>query len=674
MTAVNLKGFRPHVPRLSDRLKEPNQAVVALNCKLKSGRLDPLRRPFISFVSAGQFVKTLYRFRSYNDTVTREEWMTWPEVVDAVPSPLANDEEGRIYFTSDSFEPRMTTFDQALTGMPYPGGWWVLGVVSPRVKPTVVHSAGSGASVERDYAYTFVTALGEESGPSPAAGVTTGTVDGTWTISNMQTAPPNSGAITAASANTPTTNRVRLTVDSTFGLAAGERLEITGVVGLTDINGLQKIALVDHDLSYVYIDVQTSQTYTSGGTWTRTSQHNTLAMRKRLYRTAGDEANFMLVAEISVATTSYVDAVADEDLGEMLETLNTLPPPKNLRCLVSMPNGCLAGLSGNELCISDPNMPYSWPVANRYSFSGRGVSLAAVANSLLVLTEDFPIMFSGSDPDAMVPTVMETYAPCVSARGAKNIGGGVVYPSYDGLYLAAPGRVENLTEKLYSLDEWKLLAPATFDAEVFDNCYYASFTAPNATGSRTWVLNLRERDGAIEVDDFFDCLYRNNYDGELYVVRGREVFRWDAHPSSFYTTDWKSAEIQLPSPTNFAICQIHADFVEEVPIDLEQLALNEAILDDPIQVGGFLGGDNILGVNVNGSRIVPLGSQASQRVEFVLYKDRQPIFTKQVLSSRPYRLPSGYRSEVFQIGLSTTVPVYTVTIAQSTAELAQVSM
>ena len=43
MVAINIKAFRGQVPRMSDRLLQPNQATRAMNCKLTSGRLDPLR-------------------------------------------------------------------------------------------------------------------------------------------------------------------------------------------------------------------------------------------------------------------------------------------------------------------------------------------------------------------------------------------------------------------------------------------------------------------------------------------------------------------------------------------------------------------------------------------------------------------------------------------------------
>ncbi|MDV7391413.1 hypothetical protein RZS08_08680, partial [Arthrospira platensis SPKY1] len=215
-------------------------------------------------------------------------------------------------------------------------------------------------------------------------------------------------------------------------------------------------------------------------------------MTKRIYRSAGTAGQFLFVDEIPVAQTTYADTKATTALGESLATLNTLPPPKNLTNLISLPNGCLVGLAGNELCFSDPYMPYSWPMGNRYSFSGRGVAIVAAGNSVIVLTDSFPILFAGSDPEAMSPAVMETYAPCVSKRGMVDVGGGCLYPSFDGLWIAAPGRVENLTKRLYREEEWSRLGPSSFDAAFHDGQYYAYFQPDPLEPGMMWVLDINE--------------------------------------------------------------------------------------------------------------------------------------------------------------------------------------
>lgn len=669
MVAVNIKAFRGQVPRVSDRLLQPNMATRAQNCKITSGRLDPLNGLGATFTAAVP-IKTVYRYRHFLDGQAIDNWLTWASDVDVVPSPLANDEQGKFYFTSEDFEPRMATYAIAVQSAPLPSAWYALGVPSPTVKPTIGVTGGTAPTETRGYAYTFVTAFGEESGPSPAE-LATGNIDGTWNLSNLQTAPPNSGSVTAATF-LPAQGRVRVTLNTVFGLAQYDTITISGVSGMTDLNATHRILAVDVANSRIEVALLTAQSYTSGGSWVRNAPLNTTGMTKRIYRSAGSTGSFLFVDEIPVAQTTYADTKATTALGETLPTLNTVPPPKNLTCLISLPNGCLVGLAGNELCFSDPYMPYSWPIGNRYSFSGHGVALCKSGNSVIVLTDTFPILFTGSDPEAMSPAVMETYAPCVSKRGTVDVGGGCLYPSFDGLWIAAPGRVENLTRRLYREEEWSSLAPSSFVAAFHDGQYYGHYRSDHAEPGRILVIDINEPDSVVEVDDSVDTLYRNEYDGRLYVAQGARLSQWDASEGQRYDSDWVSATLQLPRPTNFAVAQVHAAFDQVVPLDTVQLQANEDLISSGADaVAGHLNGHELLAFEINASYIVPVVQDKLRNVQFTLYRDGEPVFTKGVTSSAPFRLPAGYRTEVFNIGLRASVPAYSVAIAESTAELAQ---
>lgn len=672
MAAITIKAFRGQVPRVSERLLEPNRAKRAMNCKITSGRLDPLRGLGLELTSAMTAIKSIFRYRAWNGNSYTEQWFTWQSDVDAVLSPIANDPLARAYFTSEDFEPRMTTAEAALTsGSTYPVAWFALGVFAPTVKPTVTVSGGSGTQEARTYVYTYVTPLGEESAPSPASDLVTSFINGTWTVSALQTAPPNSGSVSAAASIAPANTQVRVTLNSVFGLEAGDIITFSGVAGMTDLNKSHRIVSIDAANVRVVVDLVTAQTYTSGGSWSKSAPHNTTGMTKRIYRSAGTVADFLFVAEIPVATTSYVDAVATANLGESVPTDGFYTPPKNLTCLISLPNGCLVGLAGNELCFSEPSKPYAWPDQNRYSFSGRGVALVPAGSSVIVLTESSPILFSGSDPSGMSPAVMETYAPCVSKRGVANIGGGCIYPSFDGLWIAGPGSVQKVTTNLYRIEEWSKLNPSTMVADFYDGQYYCRYIANDE--SRILVFNLGDRDSIVEVDESADYLYRNEYDGRLYIVKNDKVYSWDANEGLFYETDWQSVDVQLGRPINFSVAQVHADFAESRPVDTGQIAANEALMLDADAVGGFICGDEILAIEVGGSRIVPVNDAGQRRVQITLYNGSTAVFTKEVDSVKPFRLPAGYRTEVVSIGVNASSPTYSVSIAESFRELSGAS-
>jgi hypothetical protein len=670
MTAINIKAFRGAVPRIGSRLLQPNQAAIADNCKLTSGNLEPLNGLQLVHSSQLADIQTAYLWRAIISSRPEDNWLVWNSDVDIVKSLIANDPLQRFYFSSDAFEPRISTYPLAINSLPYPTAWYALGVAPPSTAPTVSVSGGSGTLESRAYVYTFVTQFGEESPPSPPSTVTDGYPDGTWDLSGIQAAPPNSGTVTAA---TDIGNeQVRVTLNTTFGLSQYDTITFASVGGMTDLNGTFRIQSLGPTANTLVVNLATAQTYTSGGSWTKTAPHNTSAMTKRIYRTVGASGDFLFVAEIPVANTTYTDAVAADDLGEILPTADSLLPPKNLVAMTSLPNGCLVGIAGNEICFSDPYLPYSWPLRNRYTISGVGIDLVAAGNSVIVLTDTFPVLFTGSDPEAMSPSVMQTYAPCATKRGVVDVGGGCMYPSYDGLWIAAPGRVEKLTAKLYREEEWRLLNPETFVAGFADGQYYARYRDDGS--SYIWVFDTAESDSVIRVEQDANHLLRNDTDGELYVALGDKVYRWDSNVNQRYTSDWISSEIQLPMPMNFSVVQIHGAFARAVPPDTTILLRNEALLLTPDLVGGELNGNSILEVAVNGSALELYAPETEAKAQFTLYKDGEPAYTVGVNSSEPFRLPADCACEVYQLGISTSIPIYNMTISDSVAELAQTSL
>jgi hypothetical protein len=330
------------------------------------------------------------------------------------------------------------------------------------------------------------------------------------------------------------------------------------------------------------------------------------------------------------------------------------------------------GIAGNEICFSDPYLPYSWPLRNRYTISGVGVDLVAAGNSVIVLTDTFPVLFTGSDPEAMSPSVMQTYAPCATKRGVVDVGGGCMYPSYDGLWIAAPGRVEKLTAKLYREEEWRLLNPETFVAGFADGQYYARYRADDS--SYIWVFDTAESDSVVRVEQDANHLLRNDTDGELYVALGDKVYRWDSNINQRYTSDWVSSEIQLPMPMNFSVAQIHGAFARAVSPDTTILLRNEALIANVDLVGGELNGNSVLEVSVNGSALELYAPETEAKAQFTLYKDGEPAYTVGVNSSEPFRLPANCACEVYQFGISTSIPIYNMTVSDSVAELAQTSL
>lgn len=672
MAAITFKGFRGKRPRMSERLLADNQATDALNLKITSGRIDPLKGLLQVHSSLIDTIVTMRRYRFAGV----DSWLVWNKVVDVAKSPAAQDVLGRFYYTGDG-EPRMSTGALATAGPgPFPADWYVLGVVPPKTAPSIAVVGGVAPTEARAYVYTFVTKLAEtvteESGPSPAA-VFTGNITGSWDLSAMDAAPPNTGTVTAAVPDTPLPGQVEVTLNTVFGLRALEHIEFAAVTGMTDLNTEVQIVSVDTALNKVVVTLATAQTYTAGGAWTRRAPHNTTGMVKRIYRTVGTGTDYKFVAEIPVANTTYSDTIAATALGDGISTLDADLPPKDLHSLIELPNGCLAGLSGNELCLTEIAKPNSWPIRNRYSFSGVGVALVADGSSIVVMTDGFPYVAAVSTPDAVSLARIQTYAPCLSKPGVVDTGGGAIYPSSDGLYVVSSGGARKLSQELYRFDEWQKTFPATFKSAFWDGQYVGMHATPDTEEDRILMFDTAEMDGLTEVDDRVDAFYTNPYDGLLYAAKGNKIYQWDADDSNRYLAFWKSRDVQVGKPVNFTCAQVHAQYSDIVPVDTSIADANAALLADADNVNGAIASASILEYTINGSAIVPVPTGGERVVQFTLLRYGVPIWTKNVTSTKAFRLPAGFKTEVSGMQIATNVPVFSVSLATTMAELSGIS-
>ena len=668
MTSIHAKAFRPKVPALSPRLLQGNYAVEALACKLESGAMDPFKGKGLVRTSTAD-VLSMHRFRHNG----QDYWFEWPVAcVDVARSPNSQDSRNRAYWSGDG-EPRMASAAQALSGGgPYPTAWYVLGVYIPATIGTITPTGGSGNNESRAYVDTLVTQYGEEGAPSLPK-VVTGPINSTsWNLSGLDAPPPNSGTVSAAAYQGDGVTRV--TMDTTRGLARYEQVTFGGISGMTDLNATLTIRAVV-DATHLDVELTTAQTLTGGGTWARRAPHNTTGMKRRIYRTVGTNTDYKFVAEQDASLTTYNDAVPATGLGAAIPTLNSYTPPKNGHSMTELANGSHCLLAGNEICFSEIGKPHSWPIENRYSFSGQGVSATAVGNNVVVGTDSAPVIAVATRPEAAQVAKLEGDAlpPNIAKCGTVDTGKGALFPSHDGLWHVTPGGAVNVTAKLYTAEQWQALKPATFKACYVDQDYWAMHGSDDGAG-RLLLLDTTNPDGIVEVADQFDALYTNHYDGRMYVARGNKIYLWDADDTNRYLAVWRGPDVQLGRPTNFVWCQVHAEFGQIVPLDLSIQQANEALMADARNVLGALAVTPVLAVPLGGSNIMEQPAQTQRRVQFTLLNNAEVRFTREVTSSKPFKLPGGFKSEVQGVQVSASTRVHSVTIAESIEELKQVSV
>lgn len=176
MANIQVDQFQGIAPRLDPRLLGERQGQVAENLKLTSLALQSWRRSVLEFTPAlaSPALQTIFRYKGYG----ADRWLTWTTDVDVVPAPISNDTTSRIYFTGAGGKPQMAdnaavgkTAIDAGGGGPFPENSVTLGMPAPTTAPAVAIGGGGAGTDPQDklYVYTFVSAFGEESAPSPVS-------------------------------------------------------------------------------------------------------------------------------------------------------------------------------------------------------------------------------------------------------------------------------------------------------------------------------------------------------------------------------------------------------------------------------------------------------------------------------------------------------------------------
>jgi hypothetical protein len=218
-----------------------------------------------------------------------------------------------------------------------------------------------------------------------------------------------------------------------------------------------------------------------------------------------------------ISVTAGVDDAKDTELREVCPTADYFnaifwsEPPENMRGLVGLPNGILAGFFDNTVCFSEPLHPYAWPTAYQMSCEHPIVGLGVFGQTLVVMHQGGVDYMGGADSVSMSAQRNISLQACVSARSIVSVEGGVLFASPDGLCMASDGGVQIVTEGHFTAADWRALNPSQCIGAFHEGTYYALL------GSTIYMLNLPTRKlvtfspsgsvSAMHVDRLTDSLY-----------------------------------------------------------------------------------------------------------------------------------------------------------------------
>lgn len=296
---------------------------------------------------------------------------------------------------------------------------------------------------------------------------------------------------------------------------------------------------------------------------------------RRIYRsTAG---TFLFVAEITAATTSYEDVKLAEDLGEEVPSLTWLQPPAELKGLINLPNGIMAGFKGRDVYFCDPYHPHAWPAQYQQSLDYPVVGLGRMDTTLAVLTTGSPYIIQGSHPDSMTVIKSDLEQSCVSKRSIVSFNGAVIYASPDGLVLLSSSGSKVITEQYFIRSQWQaFFKPESIHAYQHDLKYVAFYDTGTAQGGFIYDTTS----GVFTMHDIYATAgYNDLQNDKLFLTfADRAVKPWfEGGGKSFV---WRSKKFTFPKATSMACAQLDAEaypvtvkfYVDGILVDTEEVA------------------------------------------------------------------------------------------------------
>jgi len=693
MSAVKIVKFLGEAPKISGENLPDTAAQFAYNTKLYSGDLIPFSQSSLEKALARTgTINTIYPLTDTSNIqgkgITANLWLSWNTDVDVAKAAMASNSTQRIYYTGDTTgngEPKVTNYLMATsngtTADLAPTSYYTLGFPIPPTAPTVAATSFTTLTIStraRDSGNTATIVTSAPHGLNSGASVTTTTfADTTFNLTNAQITVVNSTTFTYYCPGAAVV----------AGADAAARVDLSGATYLrtyvyTWLTAWGEESAPSPTSSQLYI--KEGQTVTISGlpsAFPTTGSYaggvyQTAGMVLRLYRsvTSASGSSYFKVADISLGTTSYVDTLASNTLTTALPSLYYDMPPSNLQGIKAIHNNMMVGFYGNTVCFCEPNQPHAWPVKYQQSLDADIVAIDNVGQTIVVLTKKNPWVMQGAVPSVMSKTRMDYTLTCTSKRGVVNMGYGLVFPTPGGLavYSATSGG-DLLTKAVHDWDTWRVsVDPTTLVARQYNGRYFAT----SASGSFVFERNDQIGGYLVELSQTFTTAYYDQLAAKMYYAYGTNVYLWDDPTQPYGSMDWKSKVMVTKDYINLGAARVVADYGSN-PNDAILAAQNAATivanqaLITSNRVGGAIGAAPFSAVPIAGSyiqTIQPLGTY----IGFSLYVNKNLIYSYQITSSAPFRLPTGYRSDTFEVRVTGNTRVRAIHLAETPFGLKQV--
>lgn len=485
----------------------------------------------------------------------------------------------------------------------------------------------------------------------------------------------------------PTDIKMELAVDSTTEENVESRSYVVALVrewsdGKLDVGKTSQPATYTDDdgEEHLTIDVGTGQSVHLTNITVPSNAYTDCGVRKAyVYRsTVGSDgtATYGYVGEFNVEPDIYVyeftDSRSSSDVEESAVSLEWDAPENNLTGLVSLNNGILAAYSGQDVYFSYPYQVHAWPYTYRVSVDFDIVGLGAFGNTVVICTKGCPSLALCSDPSAVTLRGIHDPFPCLSEDSIVSMATGVCYASTGGLLYVNSTSPRYLTESLISKDEWRNWNPESFIAAGYEGNYIATSTDPKKYHGLIIDTNDTTK-GIVSLYRFVHGMYSDPESNKLYLIvdksnGGRKIVLFDTpvdgNTQTYRTFKWRSKIFTSSEGiATMAVARVRNEYegyarkIKVTIYEYHEHTLNSV----PVHTYSING-------PVDLQQVYELIDK-SVYMYFIYYVDGVPRYTRKLKDSKPFRLPSGFRGDEFEVEVEGEMPIHSIELATSMGEL-----
>lgn len=520
MVAIVINQFAGEASGITPRLIPQGFAQRARNVDVSLRSLKPLNNVGDVIDDVGVYnPQTVFRYRD-------QHWLAWGADVDVVRSPLADDPYKRIYWTGDGV-PKMAAVDTATSGAPpYPNDFRKLGIPAP---------TGLISPITPDRPDTIVDSDANEDGEDGAS-------DQDNSDSGEQGADQASDADDQSEPETIPFEAPDTAVEAVYIFTYVSEY---GEEGPPSNPSYSVLRWDDSEDDSVYGRITLDMP--------RTDSIAANITKLRIYRSEGG-GSFNYVMDIIPGANLFEDTVPSKSLLAPVPSIEWEPPNAEMRGIISVAGGGLAGFFDNVLCFSEPGYPHAWPTGYRHVFDDQIVGIAVVAAGIVVCTTGAPSLVVGSTAAAMQALDVDSQQACLSKRSIVDMGEHVLYACPNGLVAVSGQGAPVISRDLMTKEQWQALNPASIHAYRDDNRYIAFYTDSQGSDG-AFVFTPESGFEFIEGITASAASYQGS-EGGLYIVDDGKLRLWEAGEAML--AEWRSGIYEVSTPSKFTCAKLVA--------------------------------------------------------------------------------------------------------------------